>query len=41
MIDDQENPYKKVYFVDVAVSRVHGKVVSYRVIGYHGADDLE
>lgn len=41
MIDDQENPYKKVYFVDVAISRVAGKVVSYRVIGYHGAEDLE
>lgn len=41
MIDDQENPYKKVYFVDVAISRVAGKVVSYRVIGYHGSEDLE
>lgn len=41
MIDDQENPYKKVYFVDVAVSRVGGKVVSYRVIGFHGSEDLD
>jgi len=41
MIDDQENPYKKVYFVDVTVSRVGGKVVSYRVIGYHGSEDLD
>lgn len=41
MIDDEENPYHSVYFVDVSVSRVSGKVVSYRVIGYHGKDELE
>lgn len=41
MIDDQDNPYKKVYFVDVTVSRVAGKVVSYRVIGFHGSEDLD
>lgn len=40
MIDDEENPYKKVYFVDVAVSHAAGKIVSYRIIGYHGSDDL-
>jgi hypothetical protein len=41
MIDDEKNPYQTVYFVDVSVSRVSGKVVSYRVIGYHGKDELE
>jgi hypothetical protein len=41
MIDDEENPYQSIYFVDVNVSRVSGKVVSYRVIGYHGKDELE
>jgi hypothetical protein len=41
MIDDEENPYQNVYFVDVEVSRVNGKVVSYRVIGYHGSEILE
>lgn len=41
MIDDEANPYQSVYFVDVSVSRVSGKIVSYRVIGYHGKEDLE
>ncbi|MEY9179750.1 hypothetical protein [Bradyrhizobium sp. USDA 313] len=41
MIDDEENPYQNVYFVDVEVSRVNGKVVSYRVTGYHGYEVLE
>jgi hypothetical protein len=41
MIDDQENPYQNVYFVDVEVSRVNGRVVSYRVTGYHGSEILE
>jgi hypothetical protein len=41
MIDDEENPYQSVYFVDVSISRVSGKVVSYRVIGYHGKEELE
>jgi hypothetical protein len=41
MIDDEVNPYQSVYFVDVSVSRVSGKVVSYRVIGYHGKEELE
>ena len=40
MIDDDENPMQKVYFVDVEVSRVNDKVMAYRVIGYHGKDDL-
>jgi hypothetical protein len=30
---NEANPYQTVYFVDVSVSRVSGKVVSYRVIG--------
>ena len=41
MVDDQANPYTKVFFVDVAVSRVAGKVVSYRIVGYHGDADLD
>jgi hypothetical protein len=41
MIDDEENPYQNIYFVDVSVSRVSGKVVSYRVIGFHGKEELE
>jgi hypothetical protein len=41
MIDDEVNPYQSVYFVDVSVSRVSGRVVSYRVMGYHGKEELE
>lgn len=40
MIDDQENPYRKIHFVDVKVSRVAGKVVSYRITGFHGSEDV-
>lgn len=40
MIDEQIRPFKKVYFVDVQVSRIGGKIVSYRIVGYHGNDDL-
>ena len=36
-----ENPYTRLYFVDVEVSRVKGSVVSYRVTGYHGQTDIE
>ncbi|WP_038956351.1 hypothetical protein [Bradyrhizobium japonicum] len=41
MIDDEDNPYQAIYFVDVVVSRSSGRVVSYRVIGYHGKEELE
>jgi hypothetical protein len=41
MIDDEVNPYQNVYFVDVSVSRIADKVVAYRVIGYHGKEELE
>jgi hypothetical protein len=41
MIDDEENPYHNVYFVDVAVSRVADKVISYRILGYHGKEELD
>jgi len=41
MIGDESNPLLTVYFVDVSVSRIAGKVVSYRIIGYHGKDQLE
>lgn len=41
MIDDDENPYQKVFFVDVEISRVGGKIVSYRIVGYHGKQELE
>jgi hypothetical protein len=41
MIADEENPYRQVYFVDVEVSRAAGgKVTAYRVVGYHGKEDL-
>jgi hypothetical protein len=41
MITDEDNPYQKVYFVDVEVSRAAGgKVTAYRIVGYHGKDDL-
>lgn len=36
LIGDGENPYRMIYFVDVEVSRVSSKVVSYRVFGFHG-----
>lgn len=42
MIDDEENPYKKVFFVDVEISRLaSGKIGNYRITGYHGKDDSE
>jgi hypothetical protein len=41
MIDDEVNPYQNVYFVDVSVSRIADKVMAYRVIGYHGKEELE
>ena len=40
MVSDDDNPLQKIYFVDVEVSRVQGKVVSYRVVGYHGKEEL-
>lgn len=41
MIGDEDNPYQTIYFVDVSVSRIAGKVVSYRVMGYHGKEVLD
>jgi hypothetical protein len=41
MIADEENPMQKIYFVDVEVSRAQGKVAAYRIVGYHGKEDLE
>jgi hypothetical protein len=41
MISDEENPMQKVYFVDVEVSRVGGKVTAYRIVGFHGKDELD
>ncbi len=40
LIGDGENPYRKVYFVDVEVSRVSDRVVAYRVFGFHGKENL-
>ena len=41
MMEDEENLYKKVYFVDVEVSRGIGeKVTAYRVVAYYGRDDI-
>lgn len=33
--------YKRVYFVDVRVSRASGKITSYTIVGYHGSDLLD
>jgi hypothetical protein len=41
MMRDAENPYRKVYFVDVEVSRVGERITAYRIVGYHGSDDLD
>jgi hypothetical protein len=41
MIGDVENPYQKVYFIDVDVSRIGDKITAYRIIGYHGSDDFD
>ncbi len=41
MISDEDNPYQHIYFVDVEVSRVQDKVVSYRIVGYHGKDEID
>lgn len=41
MIGDDENPYGKVYYVDVEVSRVAERVTGYRITGYHGRDDFD
>ena len=35
------DPFKKIFFVDVEVSRVAGRVVSYRVVGFHGSDEID
>ena len=40
MIHDEENPMQKVYFVDVEISRVGDKVTAYRIVGFHGKDEL-
>tara|TARA_R110002124_G_scaffold10096_9_gene50937 strand:- start:5170 stop:5982 length:813 start_codon:yes stop_codon:yes gene_type:complete len=40
LIADGENPYRMVYFVDVEVSRISDRVVSYRVCGFHGKEEL-
>lgn len=41
MMQDTENPYLYVYYVDVEVSRVSGLVIAYRVVGYHGKEGLD
>lgn len=40
MLAGHDNPYKRIYFVDVKVSRVAGRVVSYRIIGFHGSEEI-
>lgn len=40
LIADGENPYRMVYFVDVEASRISDRVVSYRVCGFHGKEEL-
>ncbi len=41
MIMEDDNPYRQVHFVDVEVCRISSKIVSYRVVGYHGSDELK
>jgi hypothetical protein len=42
MIDNEENPYQKVFFVDVDISRVpSGGIGNYRITAFHGSDDYE
>lgn len=41
MLGGEDNPYRKIYFVDVVVSHVEGKVASYRIVGFHGTDERE
>jgi hypothetical protein len=41
MIVDEANPLQMVYFVDVSISRAFGKIVAYRIIGYHGKEPLD
>lgn len=41
MIADEENQFRKVYFVDVEISRAAGgRVAAYRIIGYHGKEEI-
>ena len=40
MIGDEVNPYTFVYFVDVNTSVIQGKIVGYRILDYHGKDQL-
>ena len=41
MIDDEKNAFQTVYFVDVSISRAAGRIVAYRIIGYHGKEPLD
>ena len=41
LIADKENPLQAVYFVDVQIVRVADKIVAYRVIGYHGKEEID
>lgn len=41
MLGGIENPYRKVYFVDVSVSTVDGKVAAYKIVGFHGMVDRD
>ena len=41
MLEGEENPYRLIYFVDVSVSRVEGKIASYRIVGFHGTAERD
>lgn len=41
MIGDELNPMQMVYFVDVSISRALEKITAYRIIGYHGKEQLD
>ncbi len=35
-----ENPLTKIYFVDIDIVEVEDSIVAYRVVGFHGAQDI-
>lgn len=41
MLEGEDNPYRLIYFVDVEISRVEGRVASYRVTGFHGTTERD
>jgi hypothetical protein len=39
MIQDEDKPFLKTYFVDVELARSpEGKITHYRIVGFHGKE---